>query len=76
MDTTPKITEANAIAAAPLLLDAVMVISPDKLRALAKFLDAYDKELGIADGEANMVQQDLRKMADLSELAIKRAFDI
>ncbi len=70
------LANANVITAAPLLLDALMVIPPDKLRALAKFLDQYDKKLGIAGDDANMVQEYLRKMAGISELAIKRAFDI
>jgi len=55
--------------AAPAMLQALQVISPAQFRKLADFMDKYDKELGLKD---KAVQNDLRKMARLQEIALKK----
>lgn len=48
----------------------LMVIPAFRLRALAEYIDFYDKKSGITGDE---VQRDLRRMADLSEEALAQS---
>lgn len=67
-----NITEANAhlISAAPDMLEALRVIAPSRLRQLKNVIDRIDKDYGFIGSE---VQDDLLKMAELSEKAIAKA---